>query len=182
MKPVAVILFLFAAFCCNALEKGKITDMGAAKEWCDDTMLEKIEGIWEFPDDQTRVLLRRSANQASNYDIVVVESPDTRLKAGETIGYLKKSAADDKFEMLLYRNKKNSGILDEPGKCLAQYSEKYDALLVKGRSVKFSLGSRYLLPAFWRIVRISVKNPLDELPRGMVRLYPKTKRSQPDYL
>lgn len=156
--------------------------MGAAQEWCDEAMLDKIEGIWEFPDDHTKVLICRSQYDKSLYDVIVVEAEDVRLIPGENIGYLKKSATQDKFEMGLFRGRNKKGILAELGKCFAQYDDKNNALLVKGRSIKLSIGSRWLLPAFWRLIKVSVKDPLESLPKGLVKIYPVNHKMQPDYL
>jgi hypothetical protein len=158
-----------------------ICDMQAARDWCDRTMLHRVEGVWRYPDDQTTVLVRRSAAGDGRYDIVVVESPDTRLQPGETIGYLEATPVGTKFEMGVYRTK-TGGVLRELGRCAAELNDKEDALLVKGRKLKFSLGSRWLLPSFWRLIRITLKDPLESLPKGLVRVYPPGARRQPDYL
>jgi hypothetical protein len=178
----ARVIISILLYACSIPACGQaVSDMGIAREWCDRTMTHRIEGIWEFPQDETRVLIRRSAGTDNRYDIIVVESPDTRLQPGENIGYLQISPLSTKFEMALYRNRQK-GILGSPGKCLAELNEKEDALIIQGRKMKFSLGSRWFLPAFWRSVRISLKNPLNALPKGMIRIYPKTTRRQPDYL
>lgn len=184
MRIISIFVFIcltsiISTETCHAIE---ISDFGAAKEWCDLTMLDMLEGIWEYPDDHTTVLIRRSSNNKSEYEIIVVESPDIRLIPGEKIGYMKQSPDPSKFEMGIFRTKRDNGIFAEPGKCLAQFNDKNDALYVKGRSLKFSLGSRYLLPAFWRMVKISVKDPLENLPKGLIRIYPSSRRRQPDYL
>ena len=158
-----------------------ICDMQAARDWCDRTMLHRVEGVWSYPDDQTTVLVRRSAASDGRYDIVVVESPDTRLQPGETIGYLEATPVGTKFEMGVYRTK-TGGVLRELGRCAAELNDKEDALPDKGRKLKFSLGSRWLLPSFWRLIRITLKDPLESLPKGLVRVYPPGARRQPDYL
>lgn len=168
----------FIPSCCAA----EISDMQAAREWCDRTMLHRVEGIWEFPEDQTHVLIRRSLTDNNSYEIIVVDSPDTRLHAGDNIGSLTNSPVSAKFEMTLCRTL-TRGILANPGKCLAELKESENAMLIKGKRMKFTLASRWFLPSFWRAVRVSVKNPLDELPRGLVRVYPQNgSRREPDYL
>ena len=180
MRHLIILTLLIAAHAA-AIRADSITDMGAARDWCDSTMTHRVEGIWEFPEDETRVLVRKQTASATRYVITVVESPDTRLVPGEEIGQMQASPDPTKFEMTLYRTKLK-GAAGNPGKCLAVLDEKNDALLVQGRKMKFSLASRWFLPSFWRAVRISVKNPLDALPRGMVRIYPANSRRQPDYL
>lgn len=175
----AFFLLIITAVCANSQV---ISDYGAARDWCDNNMLTNIEGIWEFPEDHTCVLIKQTKTDNSLYDIVVVESPDVRLLPGETIGYLKASASSDKYEMGIYRTKLKTGVFSELGKCMAQYNSKDEALTVKGRKLKFSLTSRWLLPSFWRLIKISVNDPLDALPKGLVRLYPTSKRRYPDYL
>lgn len=179
VRIILFLLFLFSSL--TGLKAITISDFGSAKDWCDVSMLDRIEGIWEYPEDNTSVLIKK--NDAGNsYDIIVVDSPDTRLIPGEKIGYLKPSPDPDKYEMAIFRLKKKNGILTELAKCYAQYNEKDAAILVKGRSLKFNIGSRYLLPAFWRIIRVSVKDPLESLPKGLIRVYPNPQRRQPDYL
>lgn len=157
-----------------------ISDIVAAREWCDANMLHRVEGIWEFPEDETTVLVCRSNITPHRYDIIVVSSPDTRLTPGETVGYLHESADSDKFEMALYRTKLE-GTLKEPGKCLATLRDNDNSIVAQGRKAKFSLRTWSILPSFWRMVRMSVNDPLENLPKGMLRVYPSSSR-QPDYL
>lgn len=178
MRHAIVILLLLSwsiAFADN------IVDMGFARDWCDRTMLRKVEGIWEYPTDHTRVLVRRSSYSDTRYDIVVVESADTRLTPGETIGYLQESPSSSKFEMGLYRTK-TKGKFNELGKCLAEYNSGDDAIIVKSPKLKVSLSSRWFLPNFWRALKVNLSNPIESLPQGMVRIYPENRKRQPSYL
>ena len=161
-------------------EEITIRDIIAARDWCDRNMLHRIEGIWEFPDDETTVLIKRSNVRPQYYEIVTVSSPDTRLKPGDVAGYLKESAESNKFEMALYRDRMND-VLAEPAKCLAQLTENDNAIVAKGRKIKFSLKSNRLLPLFWRMIHLTVKDPLENLPKGLIRVYPSSSRN-PDYL
>lgn len=158
-----------------------IADMGMAREWCDRSMLQSVEGIWEFPADETRVMIRQSHTSAHAYDIIVIDTPDTRIKPGESIGTLKESPVASKFELDLFRNRMK-GVLANPGKCLAEYMVNEDALVITARKIKLSLVSRWFLPAFWKALRVNFNNPLDQLPRGMVRIYPTSKPRKIDYL
>ena len=158
-----------------------IADMGMAREWCDISMLQSVEGIWEFPADETRVLIRRSPTSVHVYDIIVIDTPDTRLNPGEVSGTLKESPVASKVELDLFRNRLK-GILANPGKCLAEYVANDDALVITARKIKLSLASRWFLPSFWKALRVNFKDPLDQLPRGMVRIYPTSKPRKTDYL
>lgn len=163
----------------SGTEEG-ICDIIAAREWCDGNMLHRVEGIWEFPEDETTVLVKRNRQMPHRYDIVVVSSPDTRLKPGETAGYMHESADNAQFEMAVYRSR-TEGKLSEPAKCLAQLRDNDNTIVAKGRKLSFSLRSWSILPSFWRLVRMTYKDPLENLPRGMIRIYPESTR-HPDYL
>ena len=179
---VLIILILSAGGVTRA-EVGvdEICDMGAARHWCDCNMLQEVEGIWKFPEDDTFVLVRRSALDDDRYDIVAVESPDVRLTPGENIGYLERSAVSRSFEMALYRNKEK-GVFGELGKCLAEYRESEAAMVIKRREVKLSLNPRWILPSFWRMLKVSVKDPLESLPWGMIKVYPESVKREVEYL
>lgn len=152
-----------------------------ARDWCDRTMLHRVEGIWEFVEDQTRVLVKRSPSNDNEYDLVVVDTPDTRLNPGDKIGVLSITPTPTKFGLKLFTGKKTGSFVN-PMKCLAQLNETDNALLVKSPKIKFSLASRWFLPSFWRAIRVRVSDPTEQLPEGLVRIYPTPARQQPDYL
>lgn len=185
LRCVAVLALAFAGLQgqFRAVCAPPISDFGAVCDWCDSNMLRRVEGVWEFPDDETRVLVRRSDSMPRRYDLVAVSSPDTRIRPGETIGYLQESAEADKFEMCVCRTRTGFEALDrEAGRCLAILRDNDNTIVAKSRKLKFSLGSRWLLPAFWRMLRVTVSDPLESLPRGLVRVYPDGGARQPDYL
>lgn len=162
-------------------EVAEIADMGMAREWCDRSMLQAVEGIWEFPADGTTVLIRHSATMPRGYELIVVETPDTRLQPGDLIGTLRESASSSKFELELFRNHER-GVLANPGKCLAEYVEADDALVITARKLSISMSPRWLLPSFWKSIRVSMKKPLNQLPKGLIRIYPTPERCKIDYL
>lgn len=159
-----------------------IADIGMAQEWCDHAGLRRIEGIWEFPDDHTRVLVRRRTGVEMEYDIVAVDSPDCRLKPGDTVGYIKESPDPARFEFYMYRTK-SRGKFHDLGKCMARLASDGNAIYVSASRLKATLRSLSFLPKFWRSVRISVDRPADDIPKGMVRVYPAADISrEPIYL
>jgi len=162
-------------------EVAEIADMGMARDWCDRSMLQAVEGIWEFPADGTTVLIRHSATMPRGYELIVVETPDTRLQPGNLIGTLRESASSSKFELELFRNHER-GVLANPGKCLAEYVEADEALVITARKLSISMSPRWLLPSFWKSIRVSMKKPLNQLPKGLIRIYPKPAPRKIDYL
>lgn len=158
-----------------------VHDEGEAREYCDTTALHRIEGIWEFPDDQTRVLIsRRQIDNA--YDIIVVDTPDCRMAPGDIIGNVKPSAQPGTYEMSISRMKVK-GVFSDPGKCKARLADNESSLSFTTRKLSVNIGNLYLLPRFWRLFRFKIKDV--EIPQGMVRVYPVpygSKVKEPIYL
>ena len=177
----SLLISLIALCVCLPIAAQEIHDIEGAREWCDQTMLRRVEGIWQFTDDQTRVLVHRTAGTDNEYLITIIDTPDTRLNPGDNIGSLTASPEPTKFGLKLFTGKK-SGKLINPGKCMAQLNETENALLVKSPKIKFSLASRWFLPSFWRALRIRITDPTEQLPEGLVRVYPTPASQQPDYL
>lgn len=158
-----------------------VFDMESARKWCDGSMLSPIEGIWRYPADQTLLLIRQSKSESGRYDLIVVETPDTRLTPGDIIGYLKPSASASKYEMGVYGDKKGK-IIPVAEKCVATYHPTESSLQIETPSLKASLRSTRFLPSLWRAIRITINDPVNKLPKGMVKIYPNPSLSRPDYL
>lgn len=150
----------------------QISDMGRAIEYCDRAPLERVEGIWEFPEDNTRVLIKRADQKRSLYDIIIISSPDCRLHAGEKIGEMTPSIDSDKFRLSLYTSRRD-GLLTDPSNCIAVFNDNEGTMRVEKRKFKISLRFTRYLPKFWRLLSLlSSDNPVDKLPKGLVRIYP----------
>lgn len=181
MKQLLFILLLITAF--PAWSRG-ISDEGAAREYCDTATIDRIEGIWEFPEDRTRVLIRKHPAQPYNYDIIVVDTEDARLKPGDVIGNVTTSAEPGTYSMSICR-RKSDGIFTDPGHCVASLKDNGASLTFKPRKLSIKLGSLWFLPRFWRTVRFRLTDPEADIPKGMVRVYPEpfgSKSKEPVYL
>ncbi len=149
----------------------KYTDVSSALEYCRDSPLERLEGLWEFPEDETKVLIKKS-NIPYEFEIIVVSTPDCRLIPGEKIGSLAGSPDPDKFRLSLYCSRKY-GVLTNTRSCLAEFRKNDGALIITPGKLSVSLrGASWLLPRFWRMIRVSYKNPLEKLPVGLIRIFP----------
>lgn len=183
-----LIVILSLMFCHPFADaQREILDMGAARDFCDSSPLDEIEGIWYYVEDDVKVLVRRNTLDDSVYDIQVVETPDCRLRPGELLGKMHVSADPRQFRMSLFTNRSKGGLLSDERECLAVLGKDGESLRIKGKKYKISLRSLYLLPRFWRMVRVVVDNPLDDLPRGLVKIYPSydgngSTRRSPRYL
>lgn len=149
-----------------------IADEGRARQYCDTTTLQRIEGIWEFPSDDTRVLIRTADDTSdADYEIIVLTSADCRLTPGQRIGTITETARAGTFEMSLCRQLVK-GVLTDPDKCVATLQDHDGSLLFKPRKFKISLRSMSLLPNFWKRLRFNITAPDAEIPQGMIRIYP----------
>lgn len=147
-------------------------DEGMARAYCDTVSLNPLEGIWEFPEDDTRVLICRAADgSAADYDIVALSSPDCRITPGQKIGNATKSADARAFTLSLCRQLVKD-ILADPAKCSARLSDGDSSLTFKPRKLTISLRTLNILPNFWRRIRFNIKAPDEEIPKGMVKIYP----------
>lgn len=158
-----------------------ISDMQAAKDYCDKEELDLVEGIWEFPEDETKVLIRKSPLKEGDYDLVVISSPDCRLESGETIGKMESTSDTGKYRLSLYCSRK-AGFLTDMRTCRADFKDKDGTIHIFPKKYKLGLRSLWLLPKFWRMIKVSVDNPQEKIQRGLVRIYPGGKPRGPVYL
>lgn len=158
-----------------------ISDTGEAMRYCKETTLDGIEGIWEFTDDETLILVKRQEHGGKGYDIIVTDTPDCRLQPGDKIGSLERSAKRDTYKMKLFI-RRDMGLLTDSRTCLAQYSAKDDAIIVEPMKINISMRTMWFLPRFWRSLKMKVSNPAAEIPKGLIKIYPVSKPSKPIYL
>ena len=186
MIPLRLLIILaaisvFPGLCKAGTPEVAALDYGLAQEYCDRTELTDPEGIWQFPDDETTVLIRRSPHSQSKFEIFVIETPDCRLNPGDKLGELQRSADLSKFQLNLYTRRK-TGILTDSRSCSAELKDNGDAFIMHPRKLKLSLRTMWFLPRFWRSLRINIDDPSSQLPYGMIRLYPRSTPLSPFYL
>lgn len=174
--PILLMLILTSFFSGGlSAQTGQIHDMGEAREYCINNPLARIEGIWEFPSDNTVVLIKENkTGRKQVFELFVITTPDCRLHPGEKIGELTPSVDKNRYALSLYRSKRD-GVLTDPGHCSALFNDKEGSIKIEKRKAKFSLNTRIfrLLPEFWRLVSmIKVDDPESRLPEGMVRVFP----------
>lgn len=158
-------------------------DMASAREWCDSELLRPVEGIWEFPDDDTRILIKRSPVSQYDYDLILISSPDVRFTPGDIVGSFKRGNVPDEFSISLYRDKTLKGAFTNPGSGRARLAADGNSIKVENPSLKVAFNARWLLPSFWKALKLSRKSPSSS-GYGIVRIYPldTLEPESPDYL
>lgn len=167
LKSLASAMLLLLSFCAFA---EKLSD-DEARDWCDNNAINQIEGIWEYPDDNTRVLIRADKNVPGSFSMTVLSSPDCRMAPGDILGRLYPSVDAKQFRLKLATKKDNLNLTNSQD-CVAVLSSDGESIRVKTTKIRFKISPAILLPKFWRIVRFSIDNPADDLPAGLVKLYP----------
>ncbi len=180
----AMLCLCFAALCPEA--RSEYADLLSGRDYCDTAPLDPAEGIWEYPDDGVTVLIRRSPTMEGTYEVIAIDSEDTRIAPGSVIGRLESTPDPRQFRLTL-ATKARKGILGSPAECLATLSADGDALHVKSKKTKIVFNPSALLPRFWRVARLRTSDPLDKLPAGMIKVYPSydgngSSRRHPRYL
>lgn len=158
-------------------------DIDKAREICDRSPLESVEGIWIYPDDNVTVLILHrddvDENKFPQYDISVVKTTDVRIRPGEVIGSLTATPDKDIYKIELATESKNDYLL-KPKSVLATLNKDRDALIIKKQKVPFkgrlNFNFNRLLPGFWKIVSMGISQRENsnsaQPPVGMVKIYP----------
>lgn len=142
-----------------------------AREWCDCNVLSPVEGIWEYPEDGARVVIQADQTIPGAFTITVLSTADCRLESGDIIGRLHPSVDPRQFRLEQWTHKDKLAF-NKAENCRAILSTDGESLRVKSPKLKFKVNLHTLLPRFWRVVRVSYDNPVDDLPAGLIKVYP----------
>ncbi len=142
-----------------------------ARIWCDSNILDPVEGIWEYPEDNARVVIQSDPTSPGAYTITVLSTPDCRLNVGDVIGRLYPSVDSRQFRMEQW-TRRDKLSFNKPEECQAILSNDGESLRVKSPKLKLKVNLNTLLPRFWRIVRVSYKDPVEDIPAGLLKVYP----------
>lgn len=141
------------------------------RHWCDTGILSPVEGIWEYPEDGTRVCIQSDPTSTGAFSISVISTPDCRLDYGDVIGRLYPTVDSRQFRLEQFTRKDKLNFT-KAEQCAATLSTDGESLVVKSPKLKFKINLNTLLPRFWRVVRVSYEDPTDKLPAGLVKVYP----------
>lgn len=146
-------------------------DKQGAIEWCRTHTLDRIEGVWSYPQDRVTVLIHKADTEGTGYNVSVVESEKLSLRPGELLGTVSATAEPDKFSMTLFTSK-TKGKLSRPRKCALTLTADDSGLTVRSKVRKWRINPFAILPYFWKVARVSESDPMKTLPVGMIRLHP----------
>lgn len=171
-------------FCCAAntdREMGdRVSSVSEAREYCDNTNIDRVEGIWEFSEDETSVLIKRDKSRRGEYDLILLQSADCRFFPGDTVGTMRESVDRDKFRLRL-RIEADKDPMTCSKECAATFSAKDGVIKIDPMKLKLGMRTMWFLPKFWRSVKVGVDIPSSRLPVGIRRVYPENTPRLPIY-
>ena len=170
MNRRSLVLMLMSIAFLSGYSFSPPADILEAMELCDKSDLRPIEGLWEFPEDDVKVMIFRNSDNAALYDIYVVESADCSLSPGNMLGTLHVSPDPNKFKLSLYTQVKK-GVLSVPCTASAVLSINNESITVTKPSMKITFYPGRLLGGFWNVVRLTKKDATT-VPDGLIRIYP----------
>ena len=171
MKHLTLSLVLLLSLFFSPCRASGSTPEEEARLWCDENILQPVEGIWEYPEDNTRVVIKADDFLPGSFTLTVLDSPDCRLNPGDIIGRLYPSVDSSQFKFRQWTSKDNLALIN-PFDCTAVISADGESIRINAPKLKFKITPSVLLPKFWRLIRISISNPVDKLPVGLIKIYP----------
>lgn len=145
-------------------------------EYCDTRPIDNLEGLWSFPDDNVLLFIKKSSCPTDysgkyQYSIIVVEAEDQYLAPGQVIGYLSITPDTDVFRMWLF-TEIISGFPAVPQECVATLVEDGQGLSFRKKEHRVKINPLGILPNFWKIIKVQTSDPLKNIPKGFVKIYP----------
>lgn len=147
----------------------EVRDLDAAIEYCNSTPLAEVEGIWQFADNETSVLIARDEADPAKFVMRIIAADDARLLPGDIIGTMRITPDAGKFELTL---RSGADFSKHDVKCFAALSSDANAITIRKPAVKFDFSPSMILSRFWRIMKVRFENPAADLPYGLIRIYP----------
>lgn len=144
-----------------------------AVAYCDTGAVSSVEGIWLFPEDGVRVLVRSAGPDATSYVIWLIDPGDSDGSVGDRLGSVVMTGKTDTYILRLPTSRSNGlpaghqeieGTLSADGEGMQFRAEK--------RHTRISLSPTSILTGFWRILRVSIDLPEGRRRTGMIRIYP----------
>ena len=152
-----------------------ITGRREAENYLKSLPLDPLEGIWEYPADETSLLILKSRHEKGKYEIFLLESVDCRFVPGMIVGTATATPDATQFSLSLNTRLKK-GQPCNPMKCAAKLSSNNEVLVIKAPKVKFTLTPSIILPTLWNTLRLGMRikaeNPAEKLPDGWIKSYP----------
>lgn len=172
LRTLLALMAIAVAAAAPASAQPEICDIEAAMQWCDTAPLDRIEGIWEYPEDGVAVLIRKSAIAYGRYDVVALSAAGGAALPGEIIGKVVQTPLPEKFSMQLYTRRGRRQELCGMRRCELSLVANDYGLSFESVQPKWRLNPIALLPKFWRLGSLVRREAGKKPTIGMRKTYP----------
>ena len=156
-------------------------DLDSMRVRLDESDLQPLEGIWYYPNEEMTLGIERyKGNHNIGYRIILLESPDISLVPGTVIGYIARSAVDNKFQLWLYSERSRT-TLKKPMECVATLSNKATTLTFDPPhwKLKVRVNVARFLPTLFNGLSVIPERVGEQLPICFRKIYPEGGNGHP---
>ena len=156
-------------------------DLDSMRVRLDESDLQPLEGIWYYPNEEMTLGIERyKGNHNIGYRIILLESPDISNVPGTVIGYIARSAVDNKFQLWLYSERSRT-TLKKPMECVATLSNKATTLTFDPPhwKLKVRVNVARFLPTLFNGLSVIPERVGEQLPIGFRKIYPEGGNGHP---
>lgn len=135
-----------------------------------DGATDNLTGLWNYPEEQMVVAIRKSSE--FNYQLIAVEAENEAIDCGTVIGYLTTTANKSKMRMWLY-SVVDGDRLTSPVECVAELGD--GSILIQKRRLKMhiSVNLTRFLPSVFGGVRVYPQIKSTEITPGLHKIEDK---------
>ena len=150
-------------------------DVDSMKVRLDETDMQPLEGIWYYPNEEMTLGIERYRGEHNiGYRIILLESQDINVMPGTVIGYIARTALDNKYQLWLY-SQRDKVTLIKPLECVATLNAAATTLTFDPPhwKVKVRVNIARFLPSLFNGVSIIPEKVGERLPVGFRKIYPE---------
>ena len=156
-------------------------DVDSVRVRLDETGMQPLEGIWYYPNEEMTLGIERYRGEHNiGYRIILLESQDINVMPGTVIGYIARTALDNKYQLWLY-SQRDKVTLIKPLECVATLNAAATTLTFDPPhwKVKVRVNIARFLPTLFNGVSIIPERVGESTPIGFRKVYPEGSDKSP---
>ena len=156
-------------------------DVDSMKVRLDETDMQPLEGIWYYPNEEMTLGIERYRGEHNiGYRIILLESQDINVMPGTVIGYIARTALDNKYQLWFY-SQRDKVTLIKPLECVATLNAAATTLTFDPPhwKVKVRVNIARFLPTLFNGVSIIPERVGESTPIGFRKVYPEGSDKSP---
>ena len=156
-------------------------DVDSMRVRLDETDMQPLEGIWYYPNEEMTLGIERYRGEHNiGYRIILLESQDINVMPGTVIGYIARTAQDNKYQLWLY-SQRDKVTLIKPLECVATLNAAATTLTFEPPhwKVKVRVNIARFLPTLFNGVSIIPERVGESTPIGFRKVYPEGSDKSP---